>query len=252
MAPNTAMEDDLRERVAMRRQRPEPNFARLVAVQDLASIEITAHALQRFVDRLKPGIPGADRAAQIMGSLEGMPSGTRNRHEQNQLREHRDWLRRHVEPCVRDLIACEGFWTTDRPRWSGSRTPSDGYLQVGGMCGFPAAMHGNTLVLTTCTNGRDITWDTALDRGYTLMPKPVISVRPVPLRVPSVAELFLRAWRSRHQHGRLFAAFRHERAVAINATSQQNTQRQAAHQTAMEEWQKQRERAIQAFRARHR
>jgi hypothetical protein len=233
------------------KQQPEPNFARLVTEQDLAYVEITAHALQRFVDRLQPGIPGAERAAEIMGRLEQLPSGTRTSREQNQLREHRDWLRRHVEPCIRDLLACEGFWTSERPRWSQSRTPSDGYLQVGGMCGFPAALHGHTIVLTTCTNGRDITWDTALHRGYTLMPKPVIQIPPIPLRKPPLTQLILHAWQSRNQHHGLLAALRHQRAQALQTTTHQNTQRQTAHQTARENWEEQRERAIQTFRMRH-
>jgi hypothetical protein len=98
-------------------QRPEPNFGRLVTADDLDHLEITAHALQRFVDRLQPGIPGAAHTARVMGRLEEMPSGKRSQREQNQLREHRDWLRAHIEPHVRDLLTCEGFWATERPRW---------------------------------------------------------------------------------------------------------------------------------------
>jgi hypothetical protein len=121
--------------------RPEPNFTRLVSEADLDSIEISAHALQRFVDRLQPGIPGAARAARVMGRLEEIPLQRRSQRERNQLREHRDWLRAHVEPCVRDLLVCEGFWATERPRWSQSRTPSDAHVQIGGLCYWPAALH---------------------------------------------------------------------------------------------------------------
>jgi hypothetical protein len=39
---------------------PEPNFARLVTDQDLATIVISAHALRRFAQRVQPDIPGAD------------------------------------------------------------------------------------------------------------------------------------------------------------------------------------------------
>jgi hypothetical protein len=124
-----------------RNTRPEPNFARLITADDLAHIEITAHALQRFVTRLQPGIPGAARVAQTMGRLEEIPSGTRSQRQQNQLREHRDWLRAHIEPHVRDLLACEGFWATERPRWSRSRTPTNAHLQVGGLCYWPAAQN---------------------------------------------------------------------------------------------------------------
>jgi len=151
---------------------PEPNFARLVSNQDLATLTISAHALRRFVERLQPGIPGAAQVAEAMARLEDLGSGNRSGPEQAQLNRYRDWMARHAEPVVRDLIACEGFWATERPRWSLSRTRSDDYLQVGRMCLFPAIADDRELVLTTCTNGRDTTWDVALDRGYTLMPKP--------------------------------------------------------------------------------
>jgi hypothetical protein len=61
-------------------------------------------------------------------------------------------MAKHVEPHVLELICCEGFWASDRPRWSLSRTPSDGYLQVGRICLFPAVNHRREIVLTTCTS----------------------------------------------------------------------------------------------------
>jgi hypothetical protein len=160
-------------------------------------------------------------------------------------------MSRHVEPNVLELIRYEGFWATERPHWSLSRTPSDGYLQVGRMCLFPAAIHNGEIVLTTCTNGRDITWDIALDRGYTLMPKPFTARRPVPVRPPGWPALVARGWRSRYQHRGLLLALRYERAEAIQATERQNTERQAAHQAAADEWGAQRNAAHDAFRERH-
>jgi hypothetical protein len=46
-------------------------------------------------------------------------------------------MAKHVDPVVRNLIACEGFWATDRPCWPLSRTRWDGYLQLGRMCLSP-------------------------------------------------------------------------------------------------------------------
>lgn len=233
-----------------RRTKPEPNFARLVTEEDLGRIVVSAHALRRFVERLQPGIPGADQVAEAMVKLEDL-AGRRSGPEQGQLNLYRDWMAKHVEPIVLDLIRCEGFWTIDRPRWSGSRTPSDGYLQIGGMCGFPATRHGNTVVLTTCTNGKDTTWDMALDRRYTLMPKPYASLTPELLRPPSWATIALRAWRARHEHGGVIAAFRTERSRALDETQCENERRQADTQAAAGQWRTHREQAIQAFRARH-
>ena len=45
-------------------------------------------------------------------------------------------------------------------------------MDSGSTAQVASAMHGHELVLTTCTNGRDTTWDIALARGYTFMPKP--------------------------------------------------------------------------------
>jgi hypothetical protein len=126
--------------VAMPRdQQPEPNFRHLVTGQDLHTLVISAHALRRFVERLQPTIPGADQVADAMPRLEDLGSGNRSGPEQGQLNRYRDWMAKHVEPHVLELIRCEGFWTTERPRWSRSETPSHGYLQLGGMCGFPTS-----------------------------------------------------------------------------------------------------------------
>jgi hypothetical protein len=186
-----------------------------------------------------------------MARLEDLGSGYRPGPEQGQLNRYRDWMAKHVEHVVLDLIRCEGFWATDRPRRSLSRTPSDGYLQVGRMCLFPAVIHSHEIVLTTCTNGRDTTWDTALARGYTLMPKPFTAPPPALVRPPSWPALIAHSWRSRHGHHGLLAGLRHKRAEAIQTTRQQNTERQAAFQAAKDEWHAQRDAALDAFRTRH-
>jgi hypothetical protein len=234
-----------------RDQQPEPNFARLVSGQDLTAIVISAHALRRFVQRLQPEIPGADQVAQAMARLEDLGSGNRSGPEQGQLNPYRDWMTKHVEPHVLELVRCEGFWTTERPRWSRSDTPSDGYLQIGRMCGFPAALHDGQIVLTTCTNGRDITWDIALARNYTLMPKPFTELQPKQLRRAGTTGILRRAWRSRRQYNGLLTAFRTERAAAIGDAQQQNADRQAAFQAAADDWHARRDRVHQAFTERH-
>ncbi len=238
---------------AARDSGPEPNFARLVTEDDLDSIQISAHALQRFVDRVQPGIPGAARAAQTMGRLEEIPSERRSQRERNQLREHRDWLRAHVEPLIRDLLTCEGFWATERPRWSQSRTPSDAHIQVGGLCYWPAAHDPGQrgVTLTTCTNGRDITWDIALGRSYTLIPKPYTQRVPARVKAPTWLELIGRAWRSRGGHAGVFAALRIERSNAIERTRQQNEQAAADHQTAKDTYGAQWKHARRTFQERH-
>ena len=233
------------------RGRPEPNFARLVTEDDLRRMVVSAHALRRFVQRLQPEIPGADQVAEAMAGLEDLGSGRRSGPEQGQLNRYRDWMAKHVEPVVLDLIRCEGFWATDRPRWSLSRTHSDGYLQVGRMCLFPAVIHDHEIVLTTCTNGRDTTWDTALARGYTLMPKPYTAPMPELLRPPSWATVALRAWRTRHHHDGLIAAFHAERSRALAETQRENKRRQVDTDSAQRQWQEQRDRAREAFRMRH-
>lgn len=233
------------------RTRPEPNFARLVTEDDLRRIVVSAHALRRFVQRLQPGIPGADQIAEAMARLEDL-AGHRSGPEQGQLNRYRDWMAKHVEPVVMDLIRCEGFWTTERPRWSRSDTPSDGYLQIGRMCGFPAALHDGQIVLTTCTNGRDITWDIALNREYTLMPKPFTELQPKQLRRVGTTGIVRRAWRTRHEHSGLIEAFRVQRADAIQAVQQQNAERQAAFEAATDQWHARRDTAYRVFRQRHR
>lgn len=81
-------------------------------------------------------------------------------------------------------------------------------MDSGSTAQVASAMHGHELVLTTCTNGRDTTWDIALARGYTFMPKPYATPTPELLRPPSWATITLRAWRARRQHGGLIATFR--------------------------------------------
>jgi hypothetical protein len=238
---------------AARDSRPEPNFARLVTDDDLDSIEISAHALQRFVDRLQPGIPGAARAAETMGRLEAISLERRSHAERNQLREHRDWLRAHVEPLIRDLLICEGFWATERPRWSQSQTPSDAHVQIGGLCYWPAARDPGHpgVTLTTCTNGRDVTWDMALQRGYTLIPKPYTQRVPAQVRAPGWSDLIGRAWRARHEHSGLLRALRHERATATEHARRKNERATADHHAAKDTYRAQWEQAQRTFRDRH-
>lgn len=229
----------------------EPNFARLLDERDLETLVISGHALRRFVERLQPDIPRAGEIAAAMAPLEDLGSGNRSGPEQGQLNRYRDWMANHVQEHVVELIRCEGFWTTERPRWSRSDTPSGGYLQVGRMCGFPAVDGDGVRVLTTCTNGRDITWDIALQRGYTLMPKPYTGYIPPLLQPPPWTTIALRAWRSRSEHSGLLAAFRAERAAAIGDAERENERHRAGHQTAQRQWQEQRDLAARAFRERH-
>jgi hypothetical protein len=230
---------------------PEPNFARLLTEQDLATLVISAHAVRRFVQRLQPDIPGADHVAAAMKPLEQIRGGKRTGREQVQLNRYRDWMTIHVDPQVRDIIRCEGFWTTVRPGWSRSDTPAAGYLQVGRMCGFPAANDDGRMILTTCTNASNVTWDTALDRGYTLVPKPYTHASPELLRPPRWTTIAARAWRSRTQHNGLVAAFRVERTEAIERTRRQNERRQDDTEAFQRRWEDQRDRAARAFRERH-
>jgi hypothetical protein len=230
---------------------PEPNFAGLVTGQDLDTLVISAHALRRFVERLQPDIPRAGEIAAAMAPLEDLGSGNRSGPEQMQLNRYRDWMANHVQPHVVELIRCEGFWTTERPRWSQSDTPSDGYLQIGRMCGFPAANDDGVLILTTCTNGHDITWDIALRRAYTLMPKPYTGYAPMLLQPPPWHTIAARAWRSRSQHKGFLAAFRAERTAAIEHTRRENERAAADHQAAEHAYQAQRDKAQRTFRERH-
>ena len=119
------------------------------------------------------------------------------------------------------------------------------------MCLFPSVVDGRQIVLTTCTHGTNITWDVALQRGYTLMPKPYIEHAPQPLRAPSWTTIAARAWRARAQHNGLLAALRAERAEAIEDTRRENVRRQADSDAARRQWQDQRDRAARTFRERH-
>jgi hypothetical protein len=233
------------------RTTPEPNFYAVVTEQDLARLVISAHALRRFVERLQPDIPGADQVAEAMARLEGIGSGRRSGPEQAQLNRYRAWMASHVEPHVLELIRCEGFWATDRPRWSLSRTPSEGLLQIGRMCLFPSVVDGRESVLTTCTNGTNITWDIALERGYTLMPKPYTPYSPELLRPPSWPTIARRAWRARAQHKGLLKAFRATRSTAIKQTRLENERRRADHDSAGRQWKDKRDQARDAFLVRH-
>lgn len=174
-----------------------------------------------------------------------------NAPEQARLNRYRDWMARHVDPHVRDVIRCEGFWTTERPRWSRSDTQSAGYLQIGRMCGFPAAGYDHELTLTTCTNGRDITWDTALTRGYTLMPKPYVEQAPQPVRAPAWTTIAVRTWRSRSRHPGLLRAFLAEHSTAVHDTRRKNQQAAAEFRAALNAYRAHQSDAQRTFRDRH-
>jgi hypothetical protein len=236
---------------APREPKPEPHFGRLVTEDDLAGIVLSAHAMRRFVERLQPDIPGAEQIAETMAPLEELGSGNRSELQQRQLRSYRDWMTAHVQSHILEVIRCEGFWATERPRWSRSRTPSDGYLQVGGMCGFPVILDNLEIILATCTGGTNITWEIALERGYTLMPKPYLHHVPELLREPSWATIASRAWRTRRQHGGLLAAFGAERVRAAENTRRENDRRQADSENSQRVWREQRDRAAQLFRERN-
>jgi hypothetical protein len=230
---------------------PNPNFARLVTDQDLATIVVSAHALRRFVQRLQPDIPGADQVAEAMAALEDLGSGNRSAPEQVQLNRYRDWMTKHVQPHVLDVIRCEGFWATQRPRWSSSRTHSDGLLQVARMCLFPSVVDGHQIILTTCTHGTGITWDIALERGYTLMPKPYTGATPPLLQPPSWTTIAVRAWRSRSQHPGLLRAFRAEHSTAVHDTQRKNQQAAAEFRAARDAYHAQQQHAQSTFSKRH-
>ena len=147
---------------------PEPNFKALVTHEHIPRIVVTGHALQCFVQRLEPSLPGADHVAKPMPRLEDLGSGHRSRPEQGQLNRYREWMAEHVQPHLLQSIRCEGFRATERPRWYRSSTPADGWLQVGGLCLFPIAIDDERVFLTTCecgtANDSDVTWDIALTR----------------------------------------------------------------------------------------
>ncbi len=233
------------------RARPEPNFGRFVAEAHQPEIVITAHALQRFVTRLQPQIPRAEHIADLMAPLEGLRSGTRTGLQQRQLAEYRSWMAANVEEHLRDLIRCEGFWATEPPRWARTRTPTAGHLQIGGLCYFPVALDNGIATLKSCINANGITWDVALDRGYTLMPKPLFESAPTPQRTPSWVTIIQRAWPARSQHNGPIAAYRAERAAAVEQTQRENAHRQHAYETRLSQWHTRRDHAIRTFRERH-
>lgn len=221
-----------------RRARPEPNFGRFPTEHELRRIAISAHALRRFVQRLRPDIPTANQMAEAMARLEEIGSGHRSDSEQGELNSYRQWMARYVQPHVMELIRCEGFWASSRPKWALSRTPADGWLQVGRMCLFPVAMHGDALVLATCENAASVTWEAALYRGYTLVPTPYTTLTSTPkLTPPSWAAIASRILRGRP-------------VQVIDARPR--SQHPGDRQTPQHIWQEQRDRAARVFRERHR
>ena len=238
-----------------RQRPPESNFGRLVIKQHLDEIKITGHALVRCVQRLRPGVPDADQIAWEAASLEEKGRYLNNM-QQQRLRRCHAWLHEHLEPHVRLLIAVEGFWATTRPGWCLSRTPSDGHLQVGGLCYFPVTIRDGWAILTTCEVAkdrarRDITWDTALARSYTLVPKPYFPQAPVLLAPPSLGTLVRLAWSARHEHDGYLRAFRATRTAANNDIHSENERRKAVAQDAYEHWHARCQMAARSFRARH-
>jgi hypothetical protein len=221
-----------------RRARPEPNFGRFPTEHELRRITISAHAQRRFVQRLRPDIPTADQMAEAMEWLEEIGSGHRSGVEQGELNSYRQWMARHVQPHVMELIRCEGFWATRRPKWALSRTPADGWMQVGRMCLFPVAEHGDALVLTTCENAANVTWEAALYRGNTLVPKPyTVLTSTSKLKPPSWTAIAGRVLRGR--------------PVQVIA-ARPRSQHPGDEQTPQRMRQEQRDRAACMFRERHR
>jgi hypothetical protein len=173
-----------------------PNFGSRVTECDLAHIAVSAHALRRFVERLQPGIPGGAEVAAAMACLEQPVPVNRSASQQALLNHYRDWMARQVQPYIMQLIRAEGYWATARPPWSRSSTPADGLLQIASMCLFPAARHGQKIVLATCTNGRGMTWEVAFRCGYVGVPRPFGGPRASKRR-PSRPWATLERWRAR-------------------------------------------------------
>lgn len=75
---------------------------------------------------------------------------------------------------------------------------------------------------------------------------------PEPNFAPLVAVAHPLRWLpSRHHHDGLIAAFRAERAAAIENTQRENEGRHTDAESAQRQWQEQRDRARNAFRRRH-
>lgn len=231
-----------------RQARPEPNFSSFFLPEQLRETDITAHAIVRYVERLQPGIPGADEIARTASRLEKARSRTPG--QRQELGRCHAWLHEHVRSSIEELIVIEGFWATGRPHWCRSRTHSDGHLQVGGLCYFPMALDNGRAVLTTCETTRDVTWDTALQRGYTLIPKPLFYSRrklwPRPF-----SKVLRRAWRSRRERGGLITALAAEKAKASEDLRLARERQNDEIQQAQEQWRTQRDRAFRTFRERH-
>jgi hypothetical protein len=233
----------------------ESNFGGLVIKQHLDEIKVTGHALVRCVQRLQPGIPDADQIAREAASLEEKGRYLTDT-QQRRLGQLHARLHEHVEPHVRLLIALEGFWATMRPGWCRSRTHADGHLQVGALCYFPVTVRDGWAILMTCEVARDrarrdITWDIALARSYTLVPKPYISRAPMLLAPPSLGTVARLAWSARHEHEGLLRAFRATRTAANSDTRHENERRKAVVQEAYGQWLARCEVAARSFRARH-
>lgn len=231
--------------------KPEPNFGRFITDEEIGNLSSKPHALARFVERLQPGIPGADVVAARLHALEVKRERARLSGSQyTQLQRDRTWLTQNVGPHVFDLIAMEGFWATSRPQWSRSQTPSEALLQVGGLCLFPVAFNENEWALKTCVNGSK-TWEEALARGFTLAPKPLFLAPVANVRPRGWLALAGAAWRSRGEHGGFLHAWRSERAVAVADAAEENARRAAEHEARRSRWDEQRRLAYAAFRERH-
>jgi hypothetical protein len=106
-------------------------------------------------------------------------------------------------------------------------------------------------VLTTCETARGVNWDIALQRGYTLVPKPPAVVKARLLLPPPFGAIAGKAWRSRRERHGLIAAFFAERAEALDAVRRENERREADVTLARERWVAQSQHAMRAFRERH-
>jgi hypothetical protein len=118
------------------------------------------------------------------------------------------------------------------------------------LCYFPVTIDNGWGVLTTCETARAVNWNVALQRGYTLAPKPLV-VTSTPVRPVPFGAIVGRAWRSRRQHRGFVAAVFAERASALDEVRRETERREAEADQAREDWIARRDHAYWAFRERH-
>ena len=188
------------EAYARRRQRPEPNFAPLVTEQDLSRIVISAHALRRFIGARcsQQGIPGAEQVARGDGSSKTSARATAPGPATAEPLPRLDG--QHVKPVVLDLIRREGFWTTERPRWSLSPHHQTATCRWGACACSPPS---STVTRSCSPPARRV----AIHLGHRARPRLHADAQAVLQRPrrhwcepPSWLTLVARAWRSRCEH----------------------------------------------------